>query len=194
MTLIDRLARASQVAVILLVGVASSLHAQTTGDSNVLNSPADGSVAIRFFFQPPGDNFHVPLIFRVVDRKDPRYNTAPILDSGRTAYISLSDMQRLLPAVTHLPLLWRQAETVEVFGSFRILQLTDTMDIEIVSLHGAARAAVVPKKVCPTLSSLDSALKTSRALWEFRLFQTNYDCPISGFDYDAYPDRDANNH
>jgi hypothetical protein len=171
-----------------LFAMSSASYAQTTGDGNVLNSPADESVAIRFFFQPPGDSFHAPLIFRVVDEKDPRLNTAPILDSGRTAYISLSDMQRLLPAVTHLPLLWRHAETVEVFGSSRVLQLVDTMDITVVSSHGTARAALDPKKICETLKPMDSAIKTPRALWEFQLFRIGYGCKVPGFNYDAYPD------
>jgi hypothetical protein len=79
-----------------------SNYAQASGDGNVRNSPADASVAIRFFFQPPGDYFHVPLIFRVAGQKDQRLNTAPLLDAARTAYISPADMQRLLPAVAHL--------------------------------------------------------------------------------------------
>lgn len=188
MPLKNRKARVFRLLLAVLVCATSLGYAQTTGDGNVLNSPADETVAIRFFFQPAGDYFHVPLVFRVVDQKDSRLNTAPILDSGRTAYVSLSDMQVLLPAVTHLPLLWRHAETVEFFGSSRVLQLADTMDITIVSSHGTARAALDPTKICETLSAMDSALKTPRALWEFQLFRLGYGCRVPGFNHNAYPD------
>jgi len=200
---INRLAQISWLILIALVSAPLLCYAQTTttcvcpgqtGDGNVLNSPADESVAIRFFFQPPRDYFHVPLVFRVVDQKDPSLNTAPILDSGRTAYITLSDMQRLLPAVTHSRFAsWRQAEVIEVLGSPRVLDLAETMDITIISSHGTARAVVDAKKVCETLKPLDSALKTSRALWEFQLFRQGYDCKVPGFNYDAYPERNTKN-
>jgi len=171
------------VAVMTLPG-----HAQETGDGNVLRSPADKSVAIRFFLQPPGDYLHVALVFRVVDEKDPRLDTAPILDSGRTAYITLPEMQQLLPAVTQLPLLWRQAGTIEVFGSSRVLPLIDDMDITIVSSHGTARALLDHMKICDRLNPLDSAFKTPRARWEFGLFRIAYGCKVPRFNSDAYPD------
>jgi 5-hydroxyisourate hydrolase-like protein (transthyretin family) len=173
----------------LLVSVCltSSTYAQR-GDGNVLNSPADKSVAIRFFFQPPGDHFHIPLIFRVVDPNDSRLNTAPILDEGRTAYITLSDMQQLLPDVTRLPLLWASGKIVEVFGSSTILSPSYATEVTIVSSHGTASAAIEPKKICRTLGAMDSALKTPRALWEFQLFRTNYGCRVPGFNYHSYPE------
>jgi hypothetical protein len=185
----NRMTQTCWLLLVAILGATSLDCAQTTGDGNVLNSPADESVAIRLFFQPPGDYFHAPLIFRVVDQKDPRLNTAPILDSGRTVHISLSEMQQLLPAVTHLRLLWRQAEIVEVLGSSRVLGLAITMDITIVSSHGTARAALGPKNICAALSPMDSALKSPRALWEFQLFRLGYGCKVPGFDYDAYPKR-----
>jgi len=173
---------------LVLLFVNSPGYAQTASDDSVLDSPADETVAIRFFFQPAGDSFHVPLVFRVVNETDPRLNTAPILDSGRTGYISLSEMQQLLPRVAHLHLFWRQAETVEVLGSFRLLNRSVNMDITIVSSHGTARAVLDHRTICETLSPLDSTLKTPRALWEFQLFRQGYGCKVPGFNYDAYPD------
>jgi hypothetical protein len=139
----------------------------------VLNSPADKSVAIRFFYYPPGDSLFLPLIFRVVAPDDPRLNTATISDAGRIAYISLSDMERLLPAVAHLPLLWHEAAKEEVLGSSTALPLSDDMEITVVSSHGTARAAVEPGRICKALGRLDSALKPPRALCEFQFFRKN---------------------
>jgi hypothetical protein len=184
----SRIAQICWLPLVVSISATSLGYAQTTGDGHVLNSPGDESVAVRFFLQATGDNFLVPLVFRAVDQKDPRLNTAPILDSGRTAYISLSEMQQLLPALAHSGLLWREAGTVEILGSFRLLQPAADMDITIVSSHGTARAALDPKKVCNTLRPLDSALKTPRALWEFQLFRTAYGCKVPRFNYDAYPD------
>lgn len=188
MTMKKRTIRTFLLGLIVFVSVAWWSFAQEKGDGNVLNSAADKSVAIRFFYDPPGDSFLFPLIFRVADPNDPRYNTAPLLDAGRTAYLSLSDMRRLLPDLAHLPLLWRHAETVEAFGSYNVLQLTDTMDVKVVSSHGTARAAIPSKKVCETLSSMDSAISTPRALWEFQLFRRNYGCKVPAFDIKKYPD------
>ena len=196
MTPVNRLAQVSWLILTALVRLPLLCYAQTTatcvcpgqsGDGNVLNSPADESVAIRFFLQPPGDYFHAPLVFRVVDQKDPCLNTAPMLESGRTAYITLSEMQRLLPAVSHTRY-WQEGEVVEVLGSPSVLSIARMMDITIVSSHGTARGTLDPKEICHTLGPWDSLLRTPRALWEFQLFRQGYDCKVPGFNYDAYPE------
>ena len=57
----------------------------------------DGNTAARFFFKPPNANFILPaLIYRVADVGSPNWNTAPIDPYGRSAYISLSEMQSLV--------------------------------------------------------------------------------------------------
>lgn len=186
---ISRLSQRFCLSFAVLVGAVTFSYAQKVGDGNVRNSPADASTAIRFFFQPPGSYFHVPLILQVAEPKDRRLNTAPLLDAGRTAYISLSEMQQLLPKVTHLVLLWQQGDIVEVFGSASVLPLAHAMDVTIVSSHGTARAAIQPDDICKTLGAMDSALKTPRALWEFQFFRLQYGCRIPGFRRDAYPER-----
>jgi hypothetical protein len=154
----------------------------------VLNSPVDENTAVRFFYQPAGNYFHSPLVFRVVDQKDSRLNTAPMAVEGRTAYISLSEMRQLMQGLAHSDLSWRESEKVEVLGSFRKLDITDNMEITAVSSKGTAQATLNPQKICETLKPLDSALKTPRALWEFQGFRLNYGCKVPGFVYDAYPD------
>jgi hypothetical protein len=179
--------------VLAFVRTTVSAFSQDLGDANVLHSPVDTSVAVRFFYQPAaGSAFHVPLVFRAVGEKDPRLNTAPILDSGRTAYISVAEMQQLISRLAALNILWRQGRTTEVLGSFKVLPLAPTMDITVVSSHGTARAALDPKDICTTLSPLDSAFSAPRALWEFQLFRQGYGCKVHGLNNDAYPNRDAN--
>lgn len=175
---------------VAIVGTTMPSYAQATGDGNVVNSSADESVAIRFYLQLSGDYFKVPLVFRVVDRKDHRFNTAPVLDSGRTAYITLAEMQKLLPALVQSGLSWLQGQIVEIFGSSIVIPRTETMQVTILSSHGTALAALDPKKICKTLSPLDSDLTTPRALWEFQAFRIPYGCTVPGFNYNAYPDRE----
>jgi len=161
---------------------------QTIDKKNVLNSPVDENTAVRFFYQPAGDYFHVPLVFRAVELKDPRLNTAPMAVEGRTAYVSLSEMQQLMQGLAHSDMAWQESEKVETLGSYKKLDITDDMAITAVSSKGTARASLTPKKICKTLKLLDSALKTPRALWEFQGFRLNYGCKVPGFRYGAYPD------
>lgn len=161
---------------------------------SVLNSPVDEKTVVRFFYQPSGDYFHFPLVFRVVEENDPLLNTAPMREEGRTAYISLSEMQDLAHLLAHSGLGWQESETVEVLGSCKKLGLNgiglDTMDVRFVSSRGTATAEFSPKVICMILKPLDSALKTPRALWEFQRFRLNYNCKVPGFKPDAYPDHE----
>src|SRR5262249_36866632 len=87
----------TQVWFLLLVTLRSApwSPSQAASQGHALTLPAGKDSVVRFFYQPPeGEYFHFPLVFRVVNEKDPRLNTAPPLDTGRTAYISISEMQR----------------------------------------------------------------------------------------------------
>lgn len=151
--------------------------------------PADKAIAIRFFYHPPGDYFHFPLIFRPVDEADPRLNTAPMTTEGRTAYISIAEMRQLIEGLSHSDLSWQESEKVEALGGYRGLRDgSESMEILVVCSKGTARANLDPKKICKTLAPLDAALKAPRALWEFQGFRLNYGCKIPGFKYGEYPD------
>ncbi len=156
--------------------------------ASVLNSPVDEKTAVRFFYDPPGEYFHKPLVFRVAKEGDPLLNTAPIREEGRTAYISVSEMRELVQRLGRLDLAWQESETVEALGSYKNLPVFDDMEILVALSHGTAKAHITPKTICRTLRPLDAALKTPRALWELQIFRLNYGCKVPGFQPDAYPD------
>jgi len=183
-----RTAQICSLVLAIIMSITLLCSGQADEKRNVLKAPVDENTAIRFFYQPAGDYFHFPLVFRSVDPKDPRLNTAPMTTEGRTAYISLSEMQELMQALSHLRLSWQESARVELLESFRKLKITDTMVITAVSSDGRAIANLNPKKICETFKPLDSALKTPRALWEFQGFRLNYGCKVPGFEHDAYPD------
>jgi hypothetical protein len=178
--------------VLITLSSGEMLASQKRDLPSVLNSPVDKNTAVRFFYQPAGDYFHAPLVFRPVEEGDPLLNTAPMREEGRTAYISFSEMQDLARLLAHSGLGWQESETVEVLGSYKKLGLSgiglDTMDVRFVSSRGTARAEISPKAICMILKPLDAALKTPRALWEFQRFRLNYNCRVPGFKSDAYPD------
>ena len=156
----------------------------------MLTLPADKDSIVRFFYQPvPGTYLHVALIFRVVDNKDPRLNTAPVFDEGRTAYISLSDMQRLIGGLSRLRVSWEVSPKMESLETYKTSRLCGIMVVKVLSPRGTAKAAIVPAKICETVAQLDAALQTPRALWEFQLFRLQYDCRVPNFNPKAYPDR-----
>ena len=178
-----------------LLGAACGKKAQTNQKHervSVLGSPVEMKTVVRLFYYPAGDHIRIPLLFRVVKEGDPLLNTAPMLEEGRTAYISLAEMHDIVQALTRSGLGWKESETVEALGSYKDLTLAgiglDTMEVRVVSSGGTAIAQISPKAICVTLKPLDAALKTPRALWEFQGFQLNYGCKVPGFKPDAYPD------
>jgi hypothetical protein len=175
-------------AVCLLLLLIVSL-ASANADGNRLNIHADQSTAVRFFYDPAGSNyFHTPLVFVVANDRDEQLNTAPALDAGRTAFIRLSEMKMLVDGLARLGLIWHTSPERVPFGPSIQLNQTGRMDITVISSKATAITGLNPKDICATLSSLDSALSTPRALWELQRFTASYHCPVSGFNPDAYPD------
>lgn len=99
---------------------------------------------------------------------DSRLNSAPILEEGRTAFISFTEMTELLKGLGNPDLQWQESETVQALGPYKRIPFSDagygTMVISIARSNGTARAILTPKKICQTFKPLDSALKTPRAL------------------------------
>jgi hypothetical protein len=154
-----------------------------------LHLEADEKTVIRFFYQPtPGDYFHAPLVFRVVEEGNPLFNTAPMREEGRTAYISLPEMRELIQRLASARLAWQESGDIVTLGSYKKLPLFDDMELLVTSSKGTATTKVAPKSICETFEPLDGALRTPRALWEFQGFRLNYGCKVPGFKYDAYPD------
>lgn len=173
---------------LVFVNTTSLSFRQAAVKKSILDCPVDERTAIRFFYHDEEDYFHFPLIFRPAAQGDSRLDTAPMRSEGRTAYISIGEMQQLQRRLLLSNLPWQESEKVEVLGSYKRLQASDSMEILIVCSKGTARANVDPKKICETLARLDSVLKTPRSLWEFQLFRTGYACNIPGFNYNAYAD------
>jgi hypothetical protein len=155
---------------------------------SVLDSPVDKKTAVRFFYDPPGDYFHKPLVFHLAEDGSPVLNTAPVHEEGRIAYISVSEMRALVNSLAHTRLAWRESKTVEVLGSFKSLPVSDDMEILVTFANGTAKAEISPKAICATLRPLDAVLKTPRALWEFQLLRLDDGCEVPGFKAEAYPD------
>lgn len=178
------------VALILLM--AGKLHLPQSSPASdrrlVLNSPVDEKTAVRFFYDPAGDYFHVPLIFRGVGHGDPLLDTAPMSAEGRTAFVSLAEMRQLTEALARSGLAWQESESTAVLGSYKALPVSNDMEVLIAYSKAKAVARIPAASICKTLEPLDSALKSPRGLWEFQGFRLNYDCKVAGFKKNAYPD------
>ena len=162
-----------------------------------LHSAVDRKTTVRLFYNPydPARREfpHRPLVFRVVEERDPRFNTAPLLEEGPTAYISLDEMRKLVQILAKSVPVWAESEKVEALGSYQSLLLgvtgMDAMEVLVVSSKGTGKARVMPKAVCTTVGRLDTALKVPRALWELQGFRLDSGCKVPGFKYGAYPNR-----
>jgi hypothetical protein len=170
-------------------GAHTVLSQQNQEKGFVFDSPAGENTVVRFFYNPPGDAFHAPLVFRALKQGDARLDTGPMSTEGHIDYVSLLEMQQLLQELAQSNLAWQESEKIETLGSFKQLQITDSMEILVVTSKGTAKAQVRPARICETLGPLDSALTTKRSLWEFQAFRIGYGCKILGFKYGAYPDQ-----
>ena len=161
------------------------------GQDHALTFPASKDSVVRFFYQPPdGEYFHVALIFRAVEKTDHRWNTVAFSDEGQTAYVSFSDMQQLITNLAHLSLRWDESAKIEGLETYKTIRSYGYgMGIKVLSAEGTAKALIAPGKICETLTSLDGALLTPRALWKFQTFRLQYHCRVPpSYDPDAYPE------
>jgi hypothetical protein len=155
----------------------------------VLTSPVDNSTVVRFYYHPPNaDRFVYPLVLRVAAGNDERMSVAPVLAEGRTVYISLSEMQELVAGMIRSITMGQQTKGVEVLGTWEMIPITEAMDAVIIFSKGAARGVILREDICQTLGSLDPAIKTPRAHWEFQRFRFYYGCRVPGFDDAKYSD------
>jgi hypothetical protein len=177
---------------LILAGGCNAPSDQTHEQLSVLESPVDEKTIIRFFYYPAGEYVRIPLLFRGVEEGNPRLNTAPMREEGRTVHVSLSEMRDLVNGLIRSGLGWQESKTVDVLGLYKDLTLAgiglDTMDVRLVSAKRTAKAEISPKAICMILKPLDAALKTPRALREFQGFRLGYGCKVPGFKYGAYAD------
>jgi hypothetical protein len=164
---------------------------QAASEGHVLPFIAGNDSVVRFFYQPPkGEYFHVALLFRVVKKRDPRWNTTAYSDVGLTAYISFQDMRRFMGELARLSLRWDQSATIEGLETYETIHSYGCgMGIKVLSPNGTAKSLIAHDKICDTLAPLDGALLTPRALWEFQGFRLQYHCRVASYDLDTYPER-----
>jgi hypothetical protein len=182
----------TRVCIFFLAALATApwTSSQAASQRNALTLLAGNDSVVRFFYQPPdGEYFHHALLFRAVKKGDPRRNTVAYSDVGRTAYISLSDMERLMTRLARLSLRWDQSATIESLETYKTIHSYGYgMGIKVLSANGTAKSLIAPDKICETLHSLDGALLTPRALWEFQGFRLQYHCRVPSYNPDAYPE------
>ena len=155
----------------------------------VLTSPVDDNTVVRFYYHPiPSDKAPFPLVLRVAEPNDERIKVAPVVAEGRTVHISIPEMQDLVAGMTRSITMGQQTRGVEVLGDWKMIPVTEAMDVVIVFSKGAARGEIATKGICKTLGSLDSAIKTPRAHWEFQRFRLYYGCRVPRFDDTKYTD------
>jgi hypothetical protein len=151
----------------------------------------DGTGTIRFFWteRPFIETSYPPLAFVAVDDRDTRIGTAPMSHYGRTIYISKNEMRQMEGEMAHLPLSWCLSKKVTGLEQFSISLKTLPPDIKIWFSNGTATALLRDDQFCGTIASLDSTIKTPRALWELQYFRIQFSCEIPvSFRSDAYPD------
>ena len=177
---------------LLLLLVTMTTNAAKGQKASALSSQVDQNTVVRFFYQPEGKYFHPPLVFRVVENNSPLVNTAPMREEGRTAYLTLKEINNLVKNLSHSDLKWQDSQIAGSLGSYKKLALAgvglDAMEVLVISQDGTAKAQIPPTAICRALKPLDSALSTRRALWEFQGFRLNYGCKIPGFKRGAYRD------
>ena len=183
---------AARISFLLLVtlAIAPWTSSQVANQRHALTLTVDKDSVVRFFFIPAYiAYFPGPLLFRVVEENDPRWNTAPPSEVGRSAYISLSEMRGLFAALSAESLSWEELPKIEELETYKTIRNDGRMDIKILSSGGTAKSGIPPKQMCETLARFDPALRTPRALWEFQFFRQQFDCRVPNFDPKAYHDR-----
>jgi hypothetical protein len=144
----------------------------------------------RFFYEPPVINYlRVPLLLRNADEGDPRLITAPLTEAGRTAYITSSEMSDVLAILAKQQFKWEDTTVVVQPERWDKLTFHGAMAVKLFNAHGTSETTIKSRKICQTLESLDKAIQTPRALWEFQFYRMGFGCKVPGFNSDAYHDR-----
>ena len=176
--------------VALLLSLAALCSGQYVSKNGVLSAPVDEKTSVRLFYEHDiRDHFYPPLIFRVVDSNDPRRGAAPLGPKGREVYVTVPELSNILQGMEHVNVPWKETNRVEEFGPSYEVKGLGYLDITVISSRGTARGSVGRTKVCSFLGSMDSAINTPRALWEFQRYRWFNDCEIPGYDPKRYPDR-----
>lgn len=173
--------------IVLVTGISMS---KTRAEENRQPNFVIGNDAmIRFSFQPKNEDFLRPaLIFHVALAGDQHWNTAPIGPIGRSPYISVAEMKLLADRLSHSGLEWHVSTRAKEIVPYIKLPINDNMQITVFTSSGTATADLPPDRICGVLATLNTAISTPRAHWEFEFFQRMYHCSVQNFDPYSYPD------
>ena len=175
--------------VTIILFLAALCSGQTVSKNRVFSAPVDKKTGVRVFYQHDiKDYFYPPLIIGVIDKDDPRRSTAPLGPEGRHVFVTAAEILNLLERLSHANMFWQESDTVEEFGPSYKAKGLGYLDITVVYSKGTARSSIGRSEVCNVLESMDPAINTPRALWEFQLYRWFNDCTIPGFDPQKYPD------
>jgi hypothetical protein len=169
--------------------LAALCSGQTVSKNRVFSAPVDKKTGVRVFYQHDiKDYFYPPLIIGVIDKDDPRRSTAPLGPEERHVFVIAAEILNLLERLSHANMFWQESDTVEECGPSYKAKGLGYLDITVVYSKGTARSSIGRSEVCNVLESMDPAINTPRALWEFQLYRWFNDCTIPGFDPQKYPD------
>lgn len=183
--------RRRQLLLSSLVSLAAIATGQKPNQSAVLDSPVAESTAVSFFWIGDMDShFRAPINFYAVSQSDRRFHTVsvgPFADHQWNAFISVSEMQRLMDGLKALDLRWVDSKGREAFKDAQKRTGTGFLDITVVSHDGTSKSYIRIARMCEELSQLDSAMPTPRILWQFQLFRVDNGCHVPGYNNSVIP-------
>jgi hypothetical protein len=158
-------------------------------DQNAVSKLAvDSTTLVRFLFRQPNANYVLPaLIFRVAEVGDPRWGTAPIDAYGRSAYITIAEMQSLFQRLNRNRILLQLSAAGEQMQPFEKTSISENVVVTIYASNGTATANIHPGQICKSLAQLNDLIEGRRAHWEFEYFRLGCGCKVPDHKYDAYP-------
>lgn len=144
--------------------------------------------AVRFLLRRPNANYVLPpLIFRVAGAGNSDLNTAPIDQRGRSPYISLQEMKRLVRSLEEDHLLWQISSPAASIEPFEEIVPNPNLFITIYSEKGMATSSISPNAFCRILSRANQTIEVKRAHWEFEYFRRGCGCKVPGYKGNEYP-------
>jgi hypothetical protein len=161
--------------------------------SSALDSPVTAKTAVSFFwFGDMDSHFRSPINFYVAPEGDRKLNTVVVESAGPaghqwSAFISSSEMQRLIDGLKALDLRWNDFKGREAFKPGLKRADDGFLDITVVSSKATAKAYVRIARMCDELLRLDPAMPSPRILWQFQLFRVDNGCQVPGYNNSVIP-------
>lgn len=186
------------LSVLVVFGLFSSLgllfgHSQNAGQPVLSRCVDDPNLAIKFFHVPPNsDVFMHPRVLQEVPANDPKLEKAPITESGYILYVTKDEINSVLQALGDGRFSWSVPDQPRSLAEKKNQKNPNypiqTMRITATCPKGSAETEIPVKKMCMVMKSVEQKLRTKRALWEWKLYESVVGCPVSGFNTNEYPE------